>query len=313
MRSETTNLPDDPRSAVESIDWYHTIDLGHGLETAGHYDHRPFLHHYGLPDDLTGKTALDIGAASGFFSFELERRGARVTATDLSDWFEHDFGPNYRADHSEQTGNVYLHEPFEVARQILGSQVTRKEINIYDVAPKTVGEFDLVFCGSVLVHLTDPIKALWNIASVTKEQAIIATVINPEEPERGVAHMIGYERGDGWWVPTRACFVLMAACAGFAGVEWISDFQLDFRDGRPGPYHGVLRAYKTTENWTPQTLASDALFERQRAIGGKPSRQQLLDEVKAREQEIQRLRSLVQGYERGRLMRLMRWIKTIRR
>ena len=41
--------------------WYHTVDLEDGVITPGQYDHRPLLPHYGLPDDLTGKTALDVG------------------------------------------------------------------------------------------------------------------------------------------------------------------------------------------------------------------------------------------------------------
>ena len=37
-----------------------------------------------IPADLTGKRALDIGAWDGWFSFALERRGAQVTALDLT-------------------------------------------------------------------------------------------------------------------------------------------------------------------------------------------------------------------------------------
>jgi tRNA (mo5U34)-methyltransferase len=37
-----------------------------------------------ISDDLTGKTVLDVGAWDGFFTFELERRGAKVTAVDES-------------------------------------------------------------------------------------------------------------------------------------------------------------------------------------------------------------------------------------
>jgi tRNA (mo5U34)-methyltransferase len=74
---------DEVKRLVKSLDWYHTIDLGQGIITPGSYDHRSYLQFYGLPEDLAGKTALDIGAGSGFFAFEMERRGAKVTATDL--------------------------------------------------------------------------------------------------------------------------------------------------------------------------------------------------------------------------------------
>lgn len=44
---------------VNAVDWYHTINLGNGIVTPGMYDHRPHLHHYGLPADLHGKTGPD--------------------------------------------------------------------------------------------------------------------------------------------------------------------------------------------------------------------------------------------------------------
>lgn len=76
---------------VNEFQWYHTIDLGNGLITPGQYDHRPLLKHYGLPDDLTGKTVLDIGPAHGFFAFEFEkRRAVRVVTVELPQWSDHD-------------------------------------------------------------------------------------------------------------------------------------------------------------------------------------------------------------------------------
>jgi len=295
---------------VDVLPWYHSVDLGNGVVTKGQYDHRPYLPYYGLPDDLRGKTALDIGAASGFFSFELERRGASVTATELPQWFDHDFGPVYQADQTAESGNSYLHQPFDVAKQLRGSNVDMKWINIYDISPETVGVFDIVFCGSVLIHLTDPIKALWNIAQVTREKAIIATVIHKQDPEQPIATMVGHASGYCWWEPTRACLELMAVAAGFVGIEWVSDFQLNYRDQSVGPHHGVLHAYPTTEGWTKRTRHRDQVLE---ASSGKVTNQAmdtLVARTKQQEKEISRLRSLVAGYERGRVMRLMRFTQT---
>jgi tRNA (mo5U34)-methyltransferase len=315
MAFSSTTKDQELTDLVGSLTWYHTIDLGNGLLTPGHYDHRPYLHYYGLPDDLSGKTVLDIGAASGFFSFEFERRGAQVTATELPTWFDHDFGPNYQADHTAESGQVYLHQPFEVARQLRKSNVALKYINIYDISPDTVGTFDLVFCGSVLIHLTDPLQALWRIASVTKEKAIIATSLDAGEPDRPIATMVGAERGDGWWIPTRACLELMTVAAGFVGIEWVSEFQLNYREQDTGPYHGVLHAYKTTANWTPQTLHRDEVIERRRHTAPAPHANlaeisELQAQLQTQQQEIDRLRGLVRGYENGRFMRLMRWLRS---
>ncbi len=307
------NASDQQSRLVASLDWYHTIDLGNGLVTPGHYDHRQYLKHYALPDKLAGKTVLDIGTASGFFAFEFERRGAQVTATDLPQWFDHDFGPQYQPDQTLETGQRYLHEPFDVAKQIIGSNVDKKLINIYDLSPETIGIFDIVFCGSLLVHLTDPTKALWNIASVTREKAIISTVITPENAEHPLAAFIGYHRGDVWWLPSRACLELMAVSAGFVGIEWVSEFRLDFRDGSAGPYHGVLHAYKTTDNWTPHTVHRDAIIERQLHTAYQSEIQSLRHAMEAREQEVRQLQALVHGYEQGRFIRFMRWVDHYRR
>ena len=291
---------------VLSTEWYHTIDLGRGITTPGHYDHRPYLQSYGFPKDLTGKTALDIGAASGFFSFEMERRGAQVTAADLPMWMGHDFGPAYQPDKTPEEGRRYLYEPFELARSALGSRVEKREINVYDLSPETIGTFDLVFCGSVLLHLTDPVKALWRIRSVTRGIAIIATAIHQGDYHEQVALFAGHHRGDVWWLPNRACLEAMVQSAGFSRWEWVTEFQLDHRDGQPGFWHGVVRAWNTSEGFAaPTTPIAGNAIARPQSMPSDDLRQRLAEQ----EAEIARLRALVAGYERGRFIRFMRRLR----
>ncbi len=75
--------PDEFRRRAEAIRWYHTIDLGHGIVTRGMNDTPTCLKRIGLPEDLRGKSVLDIGVWDGASALEAERRGAeRVLATD---------------------------------------------------------------------------------------------------------------------------------------------------------------------------------------------------------------------------------------
>src|SRR4051794_20015117 len=76
------------REEVESIRWFHTMRLRDDLVTRGLEPNTPQkLGRIKLPDDLTGKTVLDVGTWDGFFAFEAERRGAsRVLATDHHAW-----------------------------------------------------------------------------------------------------------------------------------------------------------------------------------------------------------------------------------
>lgn len=61
---------------VKSIQWWHQIDLCHGIITPGPDNSSVKIAAIHLPDDLTGKTVIDIGAWDGAFSFECDRRNA---------------------------------------------------------------------------------------------------------------------------------------------------------------------------------------------------------------------------------------------
>ena len=64
------------------------------------------------------------------------------------------------------------------AIQAKGSRVERHFHSVYDLTPERVGTYDLVFCASVLLHLTDPLRAMYGIRRVCRDQAIISTGID---------------------------------------------------------------------------------------------------------------------------------------
>ena len=112
MNERSTDSGVSLEEQIDSLIWYHTVDLGNGRTTPGIYDLRPYLGAYGLPKSLSGQSCLDVGAASGFFSFELESRGADVTAIDLPTWSAHDFGPLFESELPPQRAEQYLHHRF---------------------------------------------------------------------------------------------------------------------------------------------------------------------------------------------------------
>jgi tRNA (mo5U34)-methyltransferase len=253
MQATGLNSVESLREQVNKLTWYHIIDLGNGIVTPGIYDHRPLLHHYGFPESLLGKTVLDIGTASGFFAFEFEKRGAsRVVATDLPRWTDHDVSPKYRAQLSDEEFELYLKDPFLLAKNALNSKVVKREISIYEMSPETVGEFDLVFCGSLLQHLTDPIKALFSIREVTREQAIVATMIDLSPSEEPRALFLNQVHKMSWWAPNLTCLVRMVESAGFEHAEIVSTFNLVSVDGTINVPHAVIKAWV---DW-PDTNAS---------------------------------------------------------
>jgi tRNA (mo5U34)-methyltransferase len=241
-----------PQSRVEALrremltyEWYHTIDLGNGLVTPGEYDHAPLLGHYGIPDDLRGSTVLDIGPAHGFFAFEFEKRGAaRVATAELPSWTDHDAGPLLKAQWQAEDASARYHvDTLGFAMAARQSKVERLYCNIYDLGPATTGRFDLVFCGSVLLHLTDPFRAMCAIRAATSRLAIVATGIDSADSSEARALFYGTADGQAFWMPNMACLERWALAAGFARVERVSTFVLASRGGRFQTPHGVIRAF----------------------------------------------------------------------
>jgi tRNA (mo5U34)-methyltransferase len=203
---------------IESGQWYHTMDLGNGEVTNGIYDHRPLLKFYGFPESLEGKRVLDVGCADGFFSFLFERRGAKeVVAID-----------------------AYESDLFLYAKEKLGSKVKYLIMDVYDISPEKIGYFDFVFCGTLLIHLTDPIRALRNIRSVIKNGELICANPVVKIPlidkifgkllKHPVALLHKHDPEPGWvptyWIPTEECLKEMLRRAGFDEIEKVSNFIL---------------------------------------------------------------------------------------
>ena len=159
------------RAVVEANPlWYHTMEVAPGVVTPGWFDLRPILDRLPWPD-VSGKRCLDVGTYDGHLAFELERRGAaEVVATDIAGHGQWDIPPRLRA-----RGAAYLEQiagekgrGFEVAHSLLGSSVKRELINVYDLSAERLGGFDVVVCGSLLLHLRDPMRGLEAIRSVCR-------------------------------------------------------------------------------------------------------------------------------------------------
>ena len=122
--------------------WYHRIELAPGVVTPGTNvatDSLEILDELGLPEDCTGLDVLDIGCRDGFFSFEAERRGGRVTAIDYEP--------------AEATG-------FPIASEVLSSKVVFHHLDFYNLDPDVHGPFDIVLFLGVIYHLRYPILAI---------------------------------------------------------------------------------------------------------------------------------------------------------
>ncbi|WP_320671696.1 class I SAM-dependent methyltransferase [Patulibacter defluvii] len=219
----TTPTADEVRRAVDSVPlWYHTIDLPHGISTPGWFDLRPILDKMLWPD-LTGKRCLDVGTWDGFLAFEMERRGAsEVVAIDIPDHTQWDVPARGRA-HVAKTLDVMVGEEkgngFQTAHKLLNSKVKRTISSVYDLTPDKVGEFDFAICGSLLLHLRDPVRALEAIRSVTRGEFLSTDFLRLRttmlHPRRPVAQLDGDPALVQWWHPNLKGLRHMIYTAGF--------------------------------------------------------------------------------------------------
>jgi tRNA (mo5U34)-methyltransferase len=239
----------DLQALVDAERWYHTLELAPGITTPGMFDHRPYVARYGLPDDLSGARALDVGTLDGFWAFELERRGARVTALDVDDPADLDWPPHLRpAGVARRADGAQLAQGrgFALAHRALGSSVERVVSSVYDATPDRLGgRFDLVFCGSVLVHLRDPMLALERMAALCGGRLVLADEYSRRLdwlPGIAAAEFRGRSPWMTWWRPASRTWVEIVRCAGFTDVRRHGRFPLRFRAQPGAVHHAVIHA-----------------------------------------------------------------------
>jgi tRNA (mo5U34)-methyltransferase len=203
--------------------WFHNLDLK-GVSTApshflGDYPRVKWRRFAGVvPDNLQGKTVLDIGCNAGFYAMEMKRRGAdRVLGLDTDD--------------------EYLAQA-RFAADVSGLEIEFRKMSTYDVGQ--LGEkFDLVIFMGVLYHLRHPLLALDLIHEhVARDLLLFQSMLRGssevdaierdydfwttshfDSPGYPKMHFIEHKYAEdptNWWAPNRACVEAMLRSAGFA-------------------------------------------------------------------------------------------------
>lgn len=189
---------------------YHSIrlpggDILEGAMTLEWQDQR--FAAFGLPESLHGKRALDIGPWDGFYTFELERRGADVVCIDYVDL-----------------------DTFRNLHRTLGSRADYRRLDIYELDPKDIGAFDIVLCLGVLYHLKHPLLAIEKLCAVCRDVCVIDTfVVDGTSTGKGTRPSFPYaefyeygELGgqtDNWCGPSVDMVEAWIRAAGFARAE----------------------------------------------------------------------------------------------
>lgn len=224
----------EPIRGIEQADcfFYHCMNIPGIGEVGTQWDIRDVAEQYLGKTDFKGKRVLDVGAASGYLTFEMEKRGAEVVSFDMSDSANWNLVPHYNIDNwdrkleSLREWNRKLKNAYWFSHEKLNSKAKVFYGDIYDL-PLELGEFDIVFYGMILGHLQNPFQALYSGSRLCRQSMMVTnqTVTHRQlgikrEWGKNVAamrFMPSPENGifDSWWEISNGCLSQMLDVLGF--------------------------------------------------------------------------------------------------
>jgi len=114
-----------------------------------------------LPQDLSGKSVLDVGCNAGFYSVQAKQRNAaRVVGLD-----------------------VQRHEIRQAhfVRRALDLDIEFRRMSVYELSPRLIGQFDITMALGLVYHCKHLVLAFERLFQVTKELLILETAVIPAE------------------------------------------------------------------------------------------------------------------------------------
>lgn len=176
---------------------------------------------FGLPEDMTGKTFLDVGCWEGVMCAEAVERGAeRVVGVDLC-----------------------TSEPLAVNVEKFGFEFV--QLDVLSEKWLELDTFDIVLCSGVLYHVENVISLLFRLRRVTGELLVLETATREHDVD---APVLTFKPSDertnnpsNWWVPNMACLTDMVLACGFA------DPTVAWERPRPGGARVCMHATPTVQ------------------------------------------------------------------
>jgi len=219
-------------TSVDECNFYHSTEIpGVGL-IEGQWDLRQGLDEYLGGYDFTGKRVLEIGPATGFLTFQIEKTAQEVVAVELP--MDRDFWnavpyqklglargrdkgwTEVEKQFHEHIGRIrngfwFCHEKFGSNSRIYHGSAEN--------LPQSLGEFDVVLLASILLHSRSPVAILESCARLVSETIIITEIHDASLGEDPVCSLVpteGNDAWDTWWRFTPRFFTQFLEVLGFS-------------------------------------------------------------------------------------------------
>jgi 2-polyprenyl-3-methyl-5-hydroxy-6-metoxy-1,4-benzoquinol methylase len=218
--------------------FYHTMELpGHGVIEGRDWDLRGGVNDYLGNVDFAAKRVLEIGPASGFLTFEMEKRGAEVVSVEVTaehGWdfvpypakrLEEIFGPRRMVMQQLKNSYWFSHAALQSAARVYYGDV-------YNL-PSALGEFDIAVMSSVLLHCRDPLRIVEQCGKMAKA-VIITDMFRPDLEHAPICRLAATPQNflwHTWWHFSTQFFTQFLAVMEFTAAQTLTHQQ--HHRGRP--------------------------------------------------------------------------------
>jgi SAM-dependent methyltransferase len=189
--------------SVSDCNFYHTTDIPGVGVVEGQWDLRKGVDEYLGKYDFSSKRVLEIGPATGFLTFHMEKTAREVVAVELpmdrSFWNSVPYeklGLARRRNEqwTEAEEQFFDHigrirNGFWICHEKFGSRA-----KVYNGSsenlPDALGEFDVVLLSAILLHARSPVSILESCARLVSDTIIITEMFYPELGEDPVCSLV---------------------------------------------------------------------------------------------------------------------------
>ncbi len=209
--------------ALDDCSFYHTFLHTNGQVLPGAWDLRGAEEEYLGRIDLAGKRVLELGPASGYLTFYMERQGAAVVGFDAGFTTVIDLLPVKEWDmYAAKTTHMHMISRYQNSwwymHRALRSRAKMVYGDIYSL-PCDLGEFDVATFGTILLHLRDPFTALAEASKRTRSTIVVTEILNDAATYEDRAVMVfdpvGGEHPTNWWALSPGAVEKMVKRLGF--------------------------------------------------------------------------------------------------
>lgn len=242
-----------PKAVEDSSDcfFYHKLDLPDVGEVGDSWDLRSCIDDYLGQCDFKDRRVLDVGTASGFLTFEMEKQGADVVSFDMPSSKQWNVVPHYKTDAQDENPKSammraethrQLQNAYWFAHRKLRSKAQVYYGDIYNL-PVQLGNFDTVVLGMIVTHLRDPFQAIYSAARLSRDLVIVTNQvpklswwkrIRRRKPNVSFINSATEISTDAWWFLPPRCISRMLGTIGFEVIRQVESYPHCLTDNRVG-------------------------------------------------------------------------------